>query len=90
MKSKPAVPPHPGSHESECDQISQNIEAVLEFYARGNNKISRSQRILEQIILFIRQPVFLGIILFFVTIWMVANTVLSLFSMSEFDPAPFN
>ena len=95
MKSKPAIPPSPlGSHdapvESERDQISQNIEAVLEFYARENNKISRSQRILEQISLFIGQPVFLGIILLFVAIWMVANTVLSLFSMSEFDPAPFN
>ena len=94
MKSKPAVPPPLGSHdtpvESESDQISQNIEAVLEFYARENNKISRSQRILEQISLFIGQPVFLGIILLFVAIWMVANTVLSLFSMSEFDPAPFN
>ena len=95
MKSKPAIPLSPlGSHdapvESERDQISQNIEAVLEFYARENNKISRSQRILEQISLFIGQPVFLGIILFFVAIWMVANTVLGLFSMSEFDPAPFN
>jgi len=95
MKSKPEVPPSPlGPHEtpveSERDQISQNIEAVLEFYARENNKISRSQRILERISLFIGQPIFLGIILFFVSIWMVANTVLLQLGMAEFDPAPFN
>src|ERR1035437_6836249 len=96
MIAKPAVLPasppdrHDTPVESERDQISQNIEAVLEFYARENNKISRSQRILERISLFIGQPVFLGIILFFVAIWMVANTILSLFGMTEFDPAPFN
>jgi len=55
MRSKPAVlptaPPDPRGppHESERDQISQNIEAVLEFYAREEQKISRSQRILERI-----------------------------------------
>lgn len=35
--------------ESERDQISQNIEAVLDFYTREEQKISRSQRILERI-----------------------------------------
>jgi uncharacterized membrane protein len=94
MKSKSEVPPSPLENhetpaESERDQISQNIEAVLEFYARENKKISHSQRILEQISLFIGKPVFLGIILFFVAIWMVANTVLHQLGISEFDPAPF-
>src|ERR1039458_7410854 len=59
MRAKPAVlpasPPDPRDTpvESERDQISQNIEAVLEFYTRENQKISRSQRILERISLFI-------------------------------------
>lgn len=95
MRSKPAVPPtspkDPGDtpFESERDQISQNIEAVLEFYTREEQKISRWQRILERISLVIGQPVFLGFILLCVALWMLANVVLRKFGMAEFDPAPF-
>ena len=95
MKSKPAVPPasppdpRDTPFESERDQISKNIEAVLEFYTREEQKISRSQRILERISGLIGQPVFLGVILLFVALWMLANTALRQFGMVEFDPAPF-
>lgn len=75
--------------ESERDQISQNIEAVLDFYTREDQKISSSQRILERISNFIGQPVFLGIILFFVAVWILANVVLRQFGMAEFDPEPY-
>src|ERR1035438_8527227 len=69
--------------------ISQNIEAVLEFYAREEQKISRSQRILERISGFMGQPIFPGIILLFVAFWMLANFLLRLFGNAAFDPAPF-
>jgi len=75
--------------ESERDQISQNIKAVLEFYVRENQKISRSQRMLEGISLFIGQPVFICIILLFVVLWIITNTLMRQFGISEFDPAPF-
>jgi uncharacterized membrane protein len=96
MKSKPAAStalpaePRAAPHESERDQISQNIEAVLEFYTREEQKISRSQRILERISGFIGQPVFLGFILLFVALWTLANSLLREFGMTEFDPAPFS
>jgi uncharacterized membrane protein len=95
MRSKAAVPPasppdaRDTPFESERDQISQNIEAVLDFYTREEQKISRSQRILERISHFTGQPVFLGFILLFVALWMLANAVLRQFGMAEFDPAPF-
>jgi len=95
MGSKPTVPPtSPPGHgdtpfESERDQISQNIEAVLEFYTREEQKISRWQRILERISSFMGQPAFLGFILLFVALWVLANTALRQFGMAEFDPAPF-
>lgn len=95
MKTKPAITPafppdpHDTPVESERDQISQNIEAVLEFYAREEHKISRSQRILERISLFIGHPVFIGIILLFVALWMLANTLFHQLGTAEFDPAPF-
>jgi uncharacterized membrane protein len=95
MKTKPEFPSPapPDSRDkpdgSERNQISQNIEAVLEFYTREEQKISRSQRILERISHFTGQPAFLGIILCFVALWILANVVLHRFGMAEFDPEPY-
>ena len=95
MKTKPDLPPEtsPDSSdvpiESERDQISQNIGAILDFYAREDQKMSRSQRIMERIGFFVGRPVFLGIILFFVACWILANVALRQAGMAEFDPAPF-
>ncbi|HUW37792.1 MAG TPA: DUF1003 domain-containing protein [Rhodocyclaceae bacterium] len=74
---------------SERDQISQNIGAVLDFYTREEQKIGRWQRVLERISLFIGQPAFLGFILLFVALWMLANLALHRLGLAEFDPAPF-
>lgn len=95
MKSRTsALPPSSADSgnsplETEQDQITQNIGAVLEFYSREAQKISRSQRILERIGSFIGQPIFLGFILFFVALWILANTLLHQLGRNEFDPAPF-
>lgn len=84
-------PPDPGDSplESERDQISQNIEAVLDFYTREDQKISHSQRLLERISLVLGKPVYLGFILLFVALWVMANTLLRWFGLPAFDPPPF-
>lgn len=74
---------------SEHAQITENIAAVLEFYTREDQKISRSQRIVERISLLAGQPVFLAFILLLVAAWMLANVVLRQMGMRDFDPAPF-
>jgi uncharacterized membrane protein len=86
----PASPPPPADAASESapDLTRQNIETVLEFYTREEQKISRSQRILERISNFIGQPVFFGFILLFVALWMLANAGMRQLGMVEFDPAP--
>jgi uncharacterized membrane protein len=94
MKTTRAAAPQPPERrdvpaESEADQIDQNIAAVLDFYAREEQKISRSQRILERISGFVGQPVFLGIILMSVTLWILANAGLGKLGIAEFDPAPY-
>ena len=86
-RSADSAEPPPGSERA---QISENIEAVLEFYTREDQKISRSQRIVERISLFAGQPIFLGLILLFVASWMLANVILHQLGMHEFDPAPFS
>ncbi len=96
MKSQPVILPatqlnaHETQAEAELDQISQNIEAVLEFHAREEQKISHSQRMLERISGFIGQPVFLGIILLFVVFWILANSLFPQFGLAEFDPPPYH
>ena len=92
MSTEPAAPQPPDAvdKQSERDQISQNIEAILEFYAREEQKISRSQRILERFSSFVGQPVFPGLILFFVALWILSNILLGQFGMTVFDPAPYS
>lgn len=67
--------PDPGNTAArpEHHQISQNLEAVLDFHAREEQRVTGSQRLLERISLLIRQPAFLGFILVFVATWMLAK-----------------
>ena len=88
MTSTPDASPDPAP-DSEPDLLKQNIDAVLEFYEREEQKISRSQRALERISRFLGRPLFLGIILLFVALWMGANAALRALRMTQFDPAPF-
>ncbi len=85
--SPPSLPDKP--RVSDRDQVSQNIEAVQEFYTREDQKVSRSQRILERISNFVGTPDFLGFVLLFVAAWIASNTVLRRLGMAEFDKAPF-
>jgi len=95
MSAKPAAPRASApnapddSFESEPDQISRNIEAVLEFYTREDDKISHSQRVLERISLVIGTPLFLGFILLFVALWILANTLLQWSGRVAFDQPPY-
>jgi len=84
MKSEPAA------DAEERDQLSQNIEAIVEFYTQEELKISRSQRFIERVSSLIGQPVFLGLILLFVALWMLANTATHLLGGEEFDPPPYH
>src|ERR1700690_4317063 len=95
MRERPVPPPSPQapgdmSQESEQDQIRQNIEAVLNFYSREDQKISRSQRVLERISLVIGKPAYLGFILLSVLLWMVVNILLRRMGRTAFDPPPFS
>ncbi len=100
MKPKPDVPPAPmpahatdaadaPKRDAEHDQITQNIEAVLGFYSREDERISTSQWALERVSDFIARPVFPGLILLFVALWIVTSVVMRRLDIAEFDPPPF-
>lgn len=85
----PPLDPLDGAAQTEHDQITQNIGAVLDFYSREDQKISLSQRLLERVSLVIGTPTFLGSILVFVVLWMLANLLLRRSGLAAFDPPPF-
>lgn len=86
MESENHAPPIGG----ETGQVSQNIETVLEFYAREEQKLSRSQRNIERVSGFIGRAAFLGVILLFVSIWIIGNALMPSFGMVSPDPPPYS
>lgn len=95
MKTKPVTATSSGAPlagtpaPTENDQISQNINAVLDFYTREDEKISYWQRALERLSCTIGQPAFLGLILLFVVVWTLGDISMRLLGLAEFDPPPF-
>jgi uncharacterized membrane protein len=85
VASKTDCPP-----ATENDQISQNINAVLDFYTREDEKMSYWQRVLERVSDGIGQPLSFGLILLFVVVWAAADLMMPFFGLAEFDPPPFH
>jgi uncharacterized membrane protein len=73
----------------ENEQISQNLNAVLDFYTRADEKIGYWQRMLERISSVIGQPIFLGFIALFVLLWTLGDMAMGRLGLVEFDPPPF-
>ena len=71
------------------DPITQNIESIAESYKREDRKVTGSQRIVEATSSIVGRPVFLGCIVLFVTLWILANVVSRRIGIPEFDPPPF-
>ena len=71
------------------EQVSENISAVHEFYAREELKRSASQRHAENIGDFVGRPAFLVGILLFVVLWIGSNLALHRWGRPMFDEPPF-
>jgi uncharacterized membrane protein len=75
---------------SEGDQVNESMEAVLDYYAREDEKLSGLQRTLERISCYISKPSFLIYLLLFVLAWIGGNLLIPHYSINAFDPAPFH
>jgi uncharacterized membrane protein len=71
------------------DPITQNIESIATFYKREHQKVTWPQRIVEAVSNIVGRPIFLGCIVLFVSLWILANVVLRQLGMAAFDPPPF-
>jgi uncharacterized membrane protein len=72
------------------DETTRNIDTVLEFYARAGQNISTSQRTLERISGWIGQPIFLGLTLAFVALWVLINVTMEMTDKAPFDAPPYH
>lgn len=77
------------SSNAKHDQISQNIQTILAFYRSEEQKISRSQRALENFSEFLGKPLYLGSILLFILVWTLGNIFAPRIGLTALDPAPF-
>jgi uncharacterized membrane protein len=75
--------------ESNPAQINQNIESIAAFYVREEQKVGPSQRGLESLSDFLGKPLFLGLMLGFVVLWMSVNIFANQLGLKQIDPAPF-
>lgn len=78
------------STASTLDPVGHNIESILTFYAREEQKISGSQRLIEKIGDFVGQLIFLGFILMCVAGWVLYNLLAPQLGWRVLDPAPFS
>jgi uncharacterized membrane protein len=75
--------------DSVPEHISQNIDSILAFYRREEQKISDSQRLLEIVGGFMGRPSYLASVLAFAGLWLLANGLCQLLGFQPPDPPPF-
>ena len=74
---------------NDTDPIYENLQTIVELHKRAENEVSRQQRTIENITGFLGRPRFLFIILIFVSLWILVNTLIIKFGLPGFDPPPF-
>jgi len=88
-QSAATVNSKPPASDAVPASISQNIEAMGDYYKREEQRTTRAQRLLERLADVIGRPVFLSLILLFVAAWMLGNVLAPRFGLPAFDPPPF-
>ena len=76
MKTARADPP---------EQVAENIETILAFYQREEEKVSASRRMLESVGGALGRPAFIAFTLAFAGAWISAQLI----GWLDFDPPPF-
>lgn len=89
MNTSPSVPLNEAQADAVPAHISQNIDSILAFYRREEQKISGSQRLLERVGGFMGRPSYLAAVLSFVALWLLANALAGLLGFDVADPPPF-
>jgi uncharacterized membrane protein len=77
-------------HADVSPQVSQNIEALEGYYQREEQRGSSAQRLLERVSASIGRPWFLAVIVLFVALWVLYNSLAPTLGWRRFDAPPFS
>ena len=72
------------------DLVSQNIDAIAALHAHAERGVSRYQRAIEAATALLGRPLFLYLILAFVTLWVGGNLLAPRLHWPQWDPPPFS
>jgi uncharacterized membrane protein len=72
------------------DHVNQNIERIVAFHQREQEKVGRAERGLERVSSLIGRPVYLIGLLSLVVFWIAVNAVATALGFTPPDPPPFS
>jgi uncharacterized membrane protein len=70
--------------------VNQNIGTIAEFYARHEDHVSTTQKVMEKIALFLGSPAYVAGNLILVLLWIGVNLGAEEMGWKTFDPPPFS
>jgi uncharacterized membrane protein len=71
------------------EHVAQNIETMAHLQTEADGKVGRNQRAIEKVTAWIAQPWTPNMIVGFVTLWVVVNTLGARVGLPQVDPPPF-
>ncbi|HXN09922.1 MAG TPA: DUF1003 domain-containing protein, partial [Steroidobacteraceae bacterium] len=69
--------------------MNENIDSIVAFHQREQEKLSRAERGLERVAALIGRPVYLIGLLSLVVLWIAVNALATALSLAPPDPPPF-
>ena len=72
------------------DPVGHNIATFAELRAQAEQQVDRHQRNAEKITEWLGRSLFLYLLIFVMSIWVIINLMAHLFGLRPFDPPPFN
>lgn len=79
----------PAAPAEMAEHVAQNIEAIATLHARGEEKLSRQQRAIENFTTFLGRPQSAYAIIAAVALWITGNVLAPRFGLIPVDAAPF-
>jgi len=69
--------------------VSENIGTIADFYARHEEHVTTTQRVVEKVALFLGSPVYVASNIVFIIGWIGANMLMEDFGWKQIDEPPF-
>jgi uncharacterized membrane protein len=79
----------PDSRARLPSSVTDNIDTVAEFYARHEERVSTTQRIVEKVALFLGSPGYVAANIVFIIGWIAANLLAEDIGWTQIDEPPF-